>query len=98
MTKYILFWEYCPEDLEKVIAKSLKSQEAVKKNPEKYATYLFPPHHLGYCKGFTIIDVTDPQQITNAHVYWFPEMKLKYVPITSNDDMLKAYREIQKQA
>ena len=98
MVKYIIFWEYCPEDVEKVIAKSLKSQEAVKKNPEKYSKTLFPPHHMGYCKGFTIVDVADPQQMTNSHTYWFPEMKLKYVPITSNEDMLTSYQELQKHA
>ena len=66
------------------------------KEPDKYSKYLFPPHHTGYCKGFSVVDIADPSQMTNAVTYWFPEMKLKYVPITSNDDMLKAYRELHK--
>jgi hypothetical protein len=96
MTKYIVFWKYNPDALETVIKKSLNIQAEAEKEPEKYATYLFPPHHMGYCKGFHIVEVSDPSQITRSTVYWFPEMELKYVPITDNNDMLKTYQEMQQ--
>jgi hypothetical protein len=51
---------------------------------------------MGYCKGFHIVEVSDPSQITRSTVYWFPEMELKYVPITDNNDMLKTYQEMQQ--
>ena len=38
--KYVFFWEFCPEDMEKVIEKSKKRNEKVAKNPEKYAAKL----------------------------------------------------------
>ena len=98
MTKYIVFWKYDPDNLEKIIEKSLNAQAEAAKAPEKYAKYLFPPHHTGYCKGFSISEVSDPSQIARSMVYWFPEMELKYVPIIDNDDMLKTYKEMQKQA
>lgn len=96
MTKYLVKWEYCPENTEKVIEKSLKRMEAIKQAPEKYAKYLFPPHHTGYCKGFSLVDVTDPAQITDTTTYYFPELAMQYIPIVSNEDMIKA-RMTQKQ-
>ena len=96
MTKYIIFWEYSPEDVDKVIEKSLKRQEAIAKAPENYAKYLFPPHHTGYCEGFSLVDVSDPKQITNTTTYYFPEMSLRFVPIISNEDMIKAMKEQQQ--
>ena len=93
MTKYIVFWKYKPEDLDKVIKKSLKAQAAAQKEPEKSPKYLFPPHHTGYCKGFSVVDVSDPSQITQSMVYWFPDLEQQYVPIIDNQDMLKIYQE-----
>ena len=96
MTKYIVFWKYEPNDLDKVIEKSLKAQADAEKAPDKYAQYLFPPHHTGYCKGFSIVDISNPDQMTRAFTYYFPELELKYVPIISNVDMLKTYKEMPK--
>jgi hypothetical protein len=96
MTKYIVFWKYEPNDLDKVIEKSLKAQADAEKAPDKYAQYLFPPHHTGYCKGFSIVDVSNPDQMTRTFTYYFPELELKYVPIISNVDMLKTYKETPK--
>ena len=98
MTKYIVFWEYDPDDVDKVREKSVKAQAEREKAPEKYAKYLFPPHHMGYCKGFSIVDISDPSQMTSAYTYWFPEMELQYVPIIDNVELTKIYKEMQKQA
>ena len=96
MTKYIVFWKYKPKNLAKIIEKSLKAQALAEKKPEKHAKYLFLPHHTGYCKGFSIIDVVAPEQITKSMVFWFPELEQKFVPLIDNQDLLKAYQETHK--
>ena len=84
--KYIVHWEFCPEDMDKCIAKNKKAAEISKKEPDRFAEYLFPPQYTGSGKGFSLVEVTDPEQFNNAQVYWFPEMTLKFVPC---DDVAK---------
>jgi hypothetical protein len=87
--KYICFWEFKPEDLGKMMEKWLKREEERKKNPEvdaKYTKVLFPPHQMGYCKGFSI-DEASPTQLLNTTMFWFPEMKVKFVPIYDAAEM-----------
>ena len=38
-----------------------------------------------------LVEVTDPEQFNNAHVYWFPEMKLKFVPCDDQAKWLELY-------
>jgi hypothetical protein len=52
--KYIVFWEFCPEDVDKVIAKTVKAREIREKEPGRFGEYLFPPQLTGRCKGFSI--------------------------------------------
>ena len=96
MTKYIVFFKYKPEDIDAVIEKAIKSIALAEESPEKYARYLFTPHHTGYCKGFSIIEVSDPEQIKRSMVYWFPELQQQFVPIIDNQEMIKAYQETHK--
>jgi len=97
MTKYIVFFKYNPEDIDAVIKKAIKSIALAEESPEKYAKYLFPPHHTGYSKGFSIIEVSDPEQIKRSMVYWFPELQQQFVPIIDNQEMIKAYKEKHKE-
>jgi len=79
-------WEFCPDDVEKVIAKTKKAAEIREKEPERFPRYLYPPQSNGTGKGFTLVEVTDPEQFSNSQAFWFPEMKEKFVPF---DDVSK---------
>ena len=88
--KCIVYFEFCPEDIDKVIAKNIESQQIREKEPERFGTVLFPHHYTGHCKGFLITDTTQ-EQMNNASVFWFPELRLKYVPIGDISDWMAAY-------
>ena len=78
--KYIVHWEYCLEDQDKVTEKMVKSNEIREKDPEYFPKNLFPSQWTGHAKGFSIVEITDPAQFLNANMYWFPELKMKFVP------------------
>jgi hypothetical protein len=89
--KYIVFWEFSPEEMDKVTEKSVKHQEEMKKNPGKYPEYLFPPHTIGgQTKGFSVVEATS-DQIVNGVMYWRPELKLKYMPIIESAKSIEQY-------
>ena len=79
--KFIVYWEFCPGDIDKVIEKGNQATAEREKGSEKFPKILFPAHGLGgEFKGFTIEDGT-PEQITNLVFHYMPEMKVKVVPI-----------------
>ena len=89
--KYLVFWEFCPEDLDRVIEKSVKHAEVTKKNPGKYPEYILPPHSIsGQMKGFTVVEAT-PEQMVNGVLYWHPELKLKYMPIIESAKFMEQH-------
>jgi hypothetical protein len=91
--KYIVFWEFSPEDLDKVIEKQLKVPEVGKKNPGMFAETIFPPHSIGgQRKGFTVVEAT-PEQIVNGTFYWGPELKMKFMPIVDSATIIELYKK-----
>jgi hypothetical protein len=89
--KHIAFWEFKPEDLDKVMELNRQHEENRKKFPDKYSKVLFPSHGMsGETKGFTIVDTT-PEKIINAILFFMPVMKLKYVPIIESAKIMEQY-------
>ena len=89
--KYIVFWEFCPEDFDKVIEKYRKHTEEVEKFPDKYPEVLFPSHSMaGETKGFQVVEATS-NQMTNAVLAWRPLLNLKYVPIFEVTKVVEKY-------
>ena len=92
--KYILFSEYHPEDRDKVVERVKKNYENREKNPEKYPTWLFPPHNLaGTTKGFRVVEAT-PEQLLNARIDWMPLMTFKAVPIFDSRRLADKYPKL----
>lgn len=90
--KYISYWEFCPEDMEKVFKKFGEYVKEHEANPGKYQKYLFPPHFTGQTKGFSIVEGT-PEQINNVLIYWTPLLKIKAKPIRDTATYVKQYME-----
>ena len=88
--KCIVYWEFCPEDVDKVVAKNIKSQEIRVKEPNRFPEYLFPPQYTGQCKGFSIVETTQ-EQFNNGQIFYFPEMTLKFVPIDDVSKWIELY-------
>lgn len=89
--KYIAFWEFCPEDFDKVVDKYLKMREDREKNPDKYPEVLFPSHSTaGKTEGLQVVEAT-ADQIMDAVLYWRPLLKLKYVPLIESAKIVEKY-------
>ncbi len=91
--KYIMYWEYNPEDMENAVKKFKEYHKEREKNPEKYQEYLSPAYAFaGQTKGFALVEAT-PKQINNVAIYWAPLLHLKYKPIvqlsTFNEEIMK---------
>ena len=91
--KYLTYWEFCPEDMEKITKKFAEYQKELENNPGKYQEYLYPPQKFaGQTKGFSIVEAT-PEQINNVSIYFTPLLKLKYKPI---EDLAKFVEQYMK--
>jgi len=94
---YIAFWEYCPEDFDKVIEKYKQVMAEREKGTEKFPKRLFPAHGMGgEPKGFTLYENPTPEQLTNVVLHYMPEMKFKFVPIFESDKVIELYQKMKK--
>lgn len=97
--RYICFWESKPEDADKILEKWTKREEERKKDPEvdaKYTKVIFPPHFISHTKGFSV-DEASPEQLMNTTLFWFPEMKVKFIPIYDAAEWTELYLKSKKQ-
>jgi len=89
--KYLTFWEFCSEDMDKVIKKFVEYQKELEKNPGKYQKYIYPPHAFGgETKGFSIVEAT-PEQMAENTFYWTPLLKMTYKPIMESAKIVEQY-------
>ncbi len=93
--KCILYWEYNLEDIDKVTVKNKEQHALMEKDPNWMGKYLFPAHSTGMCQGFSIVEVNQ-QQMTTAQAFWFPLMKLKFVPIIESSKKIEAVMKLKK--
>ena len=93
--KFIAFWEWCPEDDDKMRENTNKLIEERKKFPDKYPKILFPGHVMGYCKGFQIYEANEDQRL-NLEWFRYPLMKIKWVPISSAEKVMEIHQKIRK--
>jgi len=91
--KYISFAEHCFEDFDKILEKEKRYGEEDKKFPGKYPKSIFPEHDMGgETKSFEVFEAT-PEQIINETVFWAPEVKFTFVPITESPKFWIAYQK-----
>ena len=89
--KYIVFWEFCPEDIDKVLERYLASGEEVEKHPDKYPRVIFSSHSMaGETKGFEVVEATS-EQMTNDITFWMGFLTLKFVPILEAAKIAESY-------
>ena len=94
--KCICFWEFEPEDFDKIIEKYKQAMEDRANVPDKFPKILFGPYSLGgEWKGFTVYDAT-PEQMTNLALHYMPEEKVKFVPTFDSKKAIERYLEMEK--
>ena len=91
--KYIVFWEFSPDDWEKIVPKFQEYMKDHEENPGKYQEYLLGGHAFaGQTKGFSVVEAT-PEQISNVFLFWRSLLHLKYVPIEEITNIVGQYLE-----
>ena len=94
--KYIVYWEFKPEDGMKVSEIAQKLREDMKKHPDKYPKLLFPSHLMvGERRGFYVIEAS-AEQMMNATLFYRQTMKFKFVPIVKSSEMVAAAQRMEQ--
>jgi len=95
--KFIGFWEYCPEDTEKVIQKFRQMTIEREKGTEKFAKLIFGPFGMGgETKGFSVYETDDMDKLTNISAFYMHEMKFKFIPIQESSKAAELYLKVKK--
>ena len=93
--KYIVFWEFCPEDIDKAVEKHQAFGKEVEKHPDKYPEILFPSHWMaGETKGFEVVEATSEQMTEDINA-WMGILKQKYVPILEPAKVIESYLKLK---
>jgi hypothetical protein len=100
--KFVLFFGQSSEDVDKLIPKFQRWHEALKSNPEKHVKMIFPPHFLsmvnekGDYKGISIFESDNEEKIIEYMMAYFPEMKMRIVPLLDAAKMIEGYLKTRK--
>lgn len=92
--KWIAYWEWKPEDADKVLEKYTKMTEIRKKPTDLYPKSLFGPHYTGPGEGFTLLE-GDEHQLINWMLFYFPEMRITYLPLLDAVEVAEKYRKLK---
>ena len=93
--KYILFWEMCPEDMDKVIPLFQKMVEL--RGTKGYPKGITPTYTFqGTTSGFTLYNVEDQAEISNFYFHYHPLLKMKWKPIEESSETVKIYMGSKK--
>ena len=89
--KYIVFWEFCPEDFDKVLERYQAFFADGEKHPGKYPKTIFSSHSMaGETKGFEIVEAT-LEQMADDIGFFMGFIELKYVPILESVKLIESY-------
>ena len=92
--KFIKIWEIKEEQLGEAIQKWGKYLEESKKTPEKFPTYVFPPHGIGkITKGISVMEADSDQQLINYILALSPPFKIKFEPLIDSEKAVTTYLE-----
>ena len=95
--KYVGFWEFCPENLDKVIEKNNQVIAERKTGSKKFGTVICGPFGLGgEMKGFTVYEFDDHEQYANIALHYTPLMSWKFVPILESSKIIELWHKMKK--
>ena len=93
--KYMMFWEFCPEDLDKIIPLFQKMEEI--RGTKGYPKAIMPVHtFVGQTSGFSLYEVDDTQEMTNLYFHYHPLLKMKWKPIEEATNTIATYMKLKK--
>ncbi len=91
--KYVVFWEFNPDDWDKIIEILPEYAKDTEENPGKYHEYLLAGHlFAGQTKGFSVVEAT-PEQISNVFLVFKSVLRIKFIPIVELSKVIEQYSE-----
>ena len=94
--KYLLEFEYDRRKPDETIKLNMDFMKEIEKYPGKYCKYLYPPQYIANGKGFSIVEITDPNQLINAQVFLERGLKMTFTPITDIEEQIVSYMALKK--
>ena len=95
--KYIGFWEFCPENMDKAIEKNNQVVAERNTGSKKFGTVIFGPFGLGgEMKGFTVFEVDNYEQLINLSLHYVPYMTWKFVPLLETTKIIELWHKMKK--
>jgi len=95
--KIVKYWEVKLEDQDEAIDKWGKYLEKSAKTPEKYPTYIFPPHGVGQAlKGISIMEADNEEQLINYLIELSPPLRCKFEPLIDSTKYIESYLKSKK--
>jgi hypothetical protein len=90
--KYIVFWEYDPNEIDKAVKKLIAFRDVIKKNPESFAKPVTPNYTMSVgFKGFQLFEAENSEQLARMVLHYRPEVKFEIIPITETKKTVKLY-------
>ena len=93
--KFIWYWEFNPDEIEKVLEQSERFEKLVKEHPEEFPK-LSEPILTGRGQGFRIIEAENEEQLMNITAFWWPFENWELVPYFNGFDYIKVWRKWNK--
>ena len=95
--KFVKLWEVDPMNLDEAIDKWGKYLEESKKTPDKYPTYVFPPHGQGkISKGISVMEADSDEQLINYILALSPPFKIKFEPLLDSTKATEIFLKTKK--
>jgi len=94
--KYLLEFEYDRSRPDEIIKLNMDFMKEMEKYPGHYYKYLYPPQYIANGKGFSIVEITDHQQLVNAQVFLEPGFMMTFSPITDIEEQIRSYVSLKK--
>ena len=95
--KFIAFWEYKPEDFDKMLERFAQLRAIREKDPERFPKVILGPFGMGgEHKGFVVYEVDNEDQMANMGIHYHPVMTLKFVPILESARVAELYQKMKK--
>ena len=95
--KFIAFYEWKPEDMDKVLERKAQTVAIREKDPERFPKVIFGPFAMGgEAKSFVVYETDNPDQLWNIALHYAPFVKWKFVPIQESAKVVELYQKMKK--
>lgn len=94
--KYIGYWEFDLENMDKAFEMDNKLIAIAKEKPDDFPDLVLGAHFIaGNRKGLTIFETDDPDKLLQISLYFSPVLRWKFLPLYPVETIKKIVKEIK---